>query len=53
MPWVKPEDRPALLDWMKDTGREIPADPSYIHESTWAEHLRHRIGKANAEETKS
>jgi len=53
MPWVKPEDRPALLDWMRAEGREIPADPSHVHESTWADHLRHRIETSNTQETPS
>jgi len=48
MPHVMQKDRAALAGWAERTGRDIGTDPSHVHESTWAEHLRDRIEQANA-----
>jgi hypothetical protein len=47
MPHVMPHDRAALAAWAARTGRDLGSDPSYVHESTWAEHLRDRIADAD------
>jgi hypothetical protein len=47
MPHVMQRDRPALLEWAGRTGIAIDADPSHVHESTWADFLRDRVSRAN------
>lgn len=49
MPHVMPKDRAALAEWAERTGRDIGTDPSYVHESIWAEHLRDRIAAGAAD----
>lgn len=48
MPHVMQRDRAELVEWAGRTGVEIAADPSYVHESTWADFLNDRIERANA-----
>lgn len=48
MPHVMQRDRAELVDWAGRTGVRIDADPSYVHESTWADFLHDRIESANA-----
>lgn len=48
MPHVMQRDRAELVEWAGRAGVEIDADPSYVHESTWADFLNDRIERANA-----
>lgn len=48
MPHVMQRDRAELVEWAGRTSVRIDADPSYVHESTWADFLHDRIERANA-----
>lgn len=47
MPHVRQKDREDLRNWLTATSRAIPADLSYVHESTWHEYLLDRVREAN------